>query len=228
MANEHSGHRKRMRNRYLNTGFDSFEAHEILEMILYYCYPQKDTNPIAHKLLDTFGSISAIFDAPFDALVKSGVSENVATYLKMIPDVSRVYLDDKNSNKNKIVYIDRLGSYFINKYIGRIDEHLMLLLLDSKCKELFCGVVSAGTTSSSDVNIRKIIDLAMRYNATNAVIAHNHPSGVALPSRSDLKATQVLSSTLSAVGVNLLDHIIIADDDYISLKDSALCDEAFF
>ncbi len=228
MANEHKGHRARMKNRYLSTGFDTFEPHEILEMILYYCYPQRDTNPLAHKLLDSFGSISAIFDAPFDTLVSAGLSENAATYLKMLPDVSRVYLDDRNNNPGKIINLDRLESYFINKFVGRVEEHFILLLVDSKCKELFCGVISSGTNTNSDVNIRKVVELSMRYNATLAAVAHNHPSGIAFPSKPDIKATQAISQTLSTIGVTLYDHVIVADDDAISMRKSALCDEAFF
>lgn len=220
MSNEHKGHRSRMKNRYLQNGFDNFEEHEILEMLLYYCYPQKDTNPIAHRLLENFGSISAVLDAPVDVLVESGLTENSATFLKMLPDVARVYLDDKYNNKNKIIDLNNLGDYFLNKFVGRVNEHLILLLLDAKCRELYCGVVSVGSNVSSDVNMRKIVDLAMRYNARTAVIAHNHPSGMALPSQSDYRATEVLAETLSVVSINLYDHIIIADNDYVSFRES--------
>jgi len=95
--------------------------------------------------------------------------------------------------------------------------------LDSKCKEIYCGVVTTGTNTASDVPIRKIVDLSLRYSASIAVIAHNHPSGVALPSKADLKVTNVLYNTLASVGVHLADHIIVADDDYVSLRDAELC-----
>ncbi len=225
--NTHEGHRERMRKRYLATGFDSFEDHEILEMILYNCYTRINTNDIAHRLLDKFGSLSAVLEAPVDSLKAAGISERVAVYLRMIPDIARVYLDDRNNSQEKIISLDTIGEYFINKFIGRGDENLILLLMDAKCKELFCGVVATGTTWGSDVPVRHIVDLAMRYNATNAAIAHNHPSGVALPSRNDIKATDVLNQTLSLVGVRLVDHIIVADNDYISLRESALCSSFF-
>lgn len=221
--NNHEGHRERMRKRYLETGFDSFEDHEILEMILYNCYSRINTNDIAHRLLDNFGSLSAVLEAPVDSLKAAGVSERVAVYLRMIPDIARVYLDDRNSSANKIISLDNIGEYFVNKFIGRIDECLILLLMDAKCKELYCGVVATGTASGSDVPMRHIVDLAMRYNATNAAIAHNHPSGVALPSRNDVNATNALQKTLALVGVRLVDHIIVADGDYVSLRDTAMC-----
>lgn len=221
-VNAHSGHRARMRERYLKSGFDSFQDHEILEIILYNCYTRRNTNDIAHKLLDKFGSISAVLEAPLDSLVEAGVSETVAVTLRMIPDICRIYYDDRNKSKNKILTLSSMGEYFLNKFIGRVDECLYLLLLDSKEKEVFCGIVSEGSVSSSNVPVRKIVDFALRYNATIAVIAHNHPSGVALPSKADLYVTDVLYRTLATVGVRLVDHIIVADDEFISLRAARL------
>lgn len=218
----HDGHRSRMRKKYLDNGFDSFEDHEILEMLLYNCYTRRNTNDIAHKLLNAFGSISAVFEAPIDSIIKVGVSESVATFLHMIPDVCRIYYDDRNNSKRKIIEMDDIGKFFMNKYIGRIDEAIYLLLMDSKNREVFCGVVATGSSCSSEVPMRKIVDLSMRYNAAHAVISHNHPSGVALPSKADLQVTKILHSTLASVGIKLVDHVIVADDEYVSLREAAL------
>lgn len=223
MANEHEGHRSRVRKRYLSEGLDSFEDHEILELVLFYSYPRRDTNELAHRLLDTFGSLSAVLEAPVDSLKGAGLCENAAILLRMIPDLSRAYLDDRNNNKSKIIGYDALGDYFVNKFVGRKDENLILLLMDAKGKEVFCGVISKGSATGSDVPLRKIVDLAMRYNACNAAVAHNHPSGIALPSRADIRATEEMVSTLSVIGVYLIDHFIIADNEYISLRESQLC-----
>lgn len=223
----HDGHRSRMRKRYLETGFDSFQNHEILEMLLYNCYTRRNTNDIAHKLLDTFGSISAVLEAPVDSLVKAGLSENVAVFLHMIPDVCRVYYDDRNNSSRKIIKHEHICDYFVSKFIGRIDETVYLLLLDSKEKEIFCGVVSTGSSVSSDVPVRKIVDLSLRYNASYAIIAHNHPSGVAFPSKEDVAVTKLLRSTLATVGVNLVDHVIVADEESVSLRDCALSSVLF-
>lgn len=227
MPNEHSGHRSRMRERFLHTHFDGFEAHQILEMILFYVYPRTDTNPLAHRLLEKFGSIAAIFDSPVDALVDAGLTKNAATFLVMLPDISRVYLDDRNNNDSKIIDFERLGDYFAPKFIGRDEEVMILLLADAKGKEVYCGVVSKGSFHASEAPVRKIVDLAMRYNAATAVIAHNHPSGVALPSKADLSATKAVSQALDLVGVMLYDHIIVSDDDFVSLRDTAICQDLF-
>lgn len=223
MANEHIGHRSRMKERFLHTHFDGFEDHQILEMLLFYVYPRSDTNPLAHRLLNKFGSIAAILDSPVDVLIKAGLTKNAATFLVMLPDISRIYLDDRNNNESKIIDFSNIGDYFVSKFIGRDEEVLILLLADAKGKELYCGVVSKGGIRSSEAPIRKIIDLAIRYNAATAVIAHNHPSGVALPSRSDLEATKDVYNALELVGVLLVDHIIVSDDDFVSLRDSSLC-----
>ncbi len=225
MPNEHSGHRQRMKDRFLHTHFDGFEDHQILEMILFYVYPRTDTNPLAHRLLNYFGSIAAVFDAPVDRLVEAGLTVNAATFLVMIPDISRVYLNDRNNNHSKIIDFEKLGEYFVSKFIGRDEEAIILLLADAKGKEIYSGVVSKGSFHASEAPVRKIVDLAMRYNASTAVIAHNHPSGVALPSKADIKATASISQALRLIGVYLVDHIIVSDDDFVSLRDTALCQD---
>lgn len=209
-----------MRKRFLDhSGFDGFEPHEVLEMLLYYSIPRVDTNPLAHKLLDDFGSLSAVIDAPYEALIDSGLTENSAVFFNIIPELTRLYLDDKHNNKSKIIDIDNVGGFLIPKFIGRDTEVVILLLMDSKGKELYCGVVSRGSINSSDVPIRKIVGLALRLNAATAVIAHNHPSGIAIPSKSDIIVTKEISDALNLVGVRLKDHYIFADNDYISLAD---------
>jgi DNA repair protein RadC len=218
--NLHKGHRKRLREKYLNDGIDNFSEHEILELMLFYALPQKDTNPLAHKLLDNFGSISAVFDAPVSHLIKSGVSENVATYIKLIPDLTRVYFDDKYNNKSKKIDMSKLCEYFQNKFIGRTHEVLYLLLMDGKYKELFCGVISKGSLNNANVPVRKIIELSVLYDAQFAVLAHNHPSGLALPSRADLMTTKDVLDALKLIDVQMRDHIIVSDNDAVSLADS--------
>lgn len=226
--NLHEGHRQRMKSKFLLNGLDDFEQHQALELLLYYAIPRCDTNPMAHRLLDHFGSISAIFDAPVDALKEAGVSETTATLLKIIPEFSRLYLDDKYNNKNKIINFDHLIEYFSNKFVGRNEETVMLLLADAKGKEIFSGVIAKGSLNTSDVPIRKVVDLSLRYNAKTAVIAHNHPSGVAIPSIADIKTTKDIFDALDHVNVLLADHIIIADGDGISIAQSQLGEGIFY
>lgn len=222
----HSGHRQRMRSKFLQSGLDGFEVHESLELLLYYAVPRKDTNPLSHKLIDRFGSLSAVLDAPIDALKECGLSENAAILLKLIPQISRIYLDDK-FDPGKAVDIDKVGDKLLHKFVGRDYEAVVLLLMDAKRKEVYCGVISKGSVNSCDLYIRKIIETAMIYNASYAVLSHNHPSGLALPSMADIESTKTVSSALKLVGIRLLDHIVVADDDYVSMYQSGLCNEAF-
>lgn len=224
---DHSGHRNRLRKKFLTNGLDGFEDHEALELLLFYAIPRKDTNPIAHRLLDDFGSVSAVLDAPIDRLVNSGLSKNAAIYIKLLPEISRIYLDDKHNNNRKIINEDNLGDIILPKFIGRDYESVVLLLLDAKYKEVFCGVISKGSVNACEIYIRKIIELAVLYNAKFSVLAHNHPSGIALPSSKDLETTKQVSQALNLIEVSLIDHIIVADNDYVSLAQSGLGKELF-
>ena len=223
--NPHSGHRDRLRKKFLDNSFDGLEMHEILELMLYYGIPRKDTNSIAHKLIDSFGSISAVFDAPIDKLKEQGISENCAIYLKLIPQICRLYIEDKHNNDDKIIDVENAGEKLKHKFVGRDYEAVVLLLLDSKHKEVFCGVVSKGSVSACEVYVRKIIELAVMYNAKFAVLAHNHPSGLALPSNDDIYTTGKVFQALKLIQVALIDHVIVADDDYVSLRESGFMDE---
>lgn len=226
--NSHDGHRERMKKRFLNKGLDSFSPHEILEILLYYAIPRKNTNVIAHNLINEFGSLSSVFEAPIETLQKiDGIGENAAIFIKLIPEICRHYYSDRCKPKDDIINLELAGKILVNKFIGRVDEAVVLMLLDSKGKLLFCDVVSEGTVSCSQIYIRQIVALALKYNATNAILAHNHPSGIALPSQDDIKTTIAVGDALKMIEVRLLDHLIIADDDYVSLASNKI-DERMF
>ncbi len=225
--NIHSGHRDRMRARFLKKGLDDFNDHEILELLLYYCIPRRNTNPIAHELIHTFKFISAVFDAPLKALTDFGLSENSAVLIKLIPQLVRVYLDDKQERSQNRVNIERVGNLMKDKFIGRKVETVILLLLDVGYNILFCGVVGEGSVSSCDVYIKKLVEIAASYNASYAVVGHNHPSGIIAPSDSDVYCTEVIANALSTVGVRLLDHVIVSDNDFVSFRQSNLCGDLF-
>lgn len=218
---EHTGHRQRLRKKFIENGFDGFEPHEALEMYLFYAIPRKDTNPLAHRLLDRYLTIGGVCDAPLDELMKDfGLSESAASFIKMLPEMSRLYVESKMSN-DYILDTDTAGEMFKAKFIGRTSEATALMLGDAKGKMLYFGIIAKGSINATDVPVRKIVDLALRHNAKNACIAHNHPSGSAIPSSSDLEATKLIFQTLANIGVRLLDHYIVTDDDYVSLRESS-------
>lgn len=216
---EHSGHRERLRRRFIDNGLDGFEEHQALELYLFYAIPRRDTNPLAHRLLERYRNIGGVCDAPIDELERDfGLSESAAALLKLLPEMSRLYNESKLSDTN-LIDPETVGDMIARRFIGRTSEAVALLLGSAKGKILYFDIVAKGSVSSSDFPLRRIVDLAIRHNARTAYIAHNHPSGSLLPSRADIDVTKLLDSTLSSVGVHLLDHFIVADNEYASLRE---------
>ena len=222
---DHSGHRDRLRAKYLENGAESLAPHEIIEMLLFNAVPYRNTNDIAKSLLDRFGSLSGVMDASIEQLIEAGLTRNQAAFLKLIPDVTRLYMIDKSSRPEHIVSWEALPGVIMNRFIGLMDtEHVYLLLVDKKMKEVYSGMLTKGSFNASEVSIRRIVDLALRHGAVGAVLAHNHPSGLAMPSPEDTASTDVIRRSLRLVGVRLLDHYIVADGECVSMRDSGLFD----
>ena len=194
---------------------------QVLELVLFYCIPRKDTNPIAHALLDHFGSLSQVLEASVEELQKvPGIGENTAIYLTMLTQVGRYYLVDRSQREVILPTIDKCGAYLVPYFFGRSVETVYLLCLDAKCKVLCCREIGQGSVNSAGISVRKIVEVALGANATTVVLAHNHPSGLALPSAEDIQTTRRVAAALSAVEVHLADHIVVADGDYISMVQS--------
>ena len=172
----HQGHRERVKQRFLKHNLDVFEEHQILELLLFYGLPRADTNPIAHELLDRFGTISGVCDAPIEELTRTkGITQNVAILLKLIPQLSRHYINTQTSDKERIYDTNSAMRIISPQFIGRKNEMVVLVLMDSKNRVLYCGVVTEGNVNTVPLYIRKIITLAATYNAAEAIIAHIVP-----------------------------------------------------
>lgn len=219
----HEGHRQRLKNRFLNEGLDHFQEHEVLELLLFYCIPRKDTNEIAHALLERFGSLAQTVEAPVEELKKvPGMGDNAAAFLAMLGAFDRYYQVNKNAHVKILQTIEQCGAYLVPKFVGRRNETVLLLCLDAKCKVLCCKEVGEGSVNSAAVPIRRIVEMALGANATSVVLAHNHPSGVAIPSGEDVQTTKRLAAALASVDIELADHIVVADEDYVSMTHSGL------
>ncbi len=217
----HDGHRNRMRDRFLHEGLDHFSEHEVLELILYYAVPRKDTNPIAHALINRFGSLAQVLDAPVEALEQvPGVTRNGAILLKLTPQAGRYYLVNRSAHMTVLSTLDQCGDYLLPYFFGRRNETVFLLCLDAKCGVLSCREVGEGSISSANVPIRRIVELALGANAASVILAHNHPGGIAVPSREDIASTRRVAAALEAVDVVLADHVIVAEDDFVSMAQS--------
>ena len=223
MPCEHDGHRVRLKHRFIKSGLDDFEPHNVLELILFYSVPRKDTNPLAHRLIERFGSLSAVLDAKPEELMKvDGVTENTAVLLSMLPQVARKYLEDKTDVTNLVSDIGDIGAYFMPKFIGRTVETMMLASIDNKGKIVCCSIIAEGDSTRASVSKRKIMEEAIRVGATRVVLAHNHPMGFAVPSDEDIDMTEKVYALLRTVGIELIDHIIFSQDDFVSLAASGI------
>ena len=221
--NVHEGHRERMKQRFLEQGLDAFDDHQVLELLLFYSTPRRDTNPLAHQLLDAFGSLEAVFEAPEAELKKvSGIGESTVTLLRLVPEVSRRYLIDKNSFDNILDNAEKVGAFLVPRFMYERDEVVIVVCLDAKCKVLACKELFRGAADCAEISIRKIAELALAKNASSIILSHNHVSGIALPSIEDEMTTKRIKATLKEMGINLADHIIVAGDDFISMADSGI------
>jgi DNA repair protein RadC len=219
----HQGHRQRLKERFLKEGLDNFEEHQVLELLLFYGIPQRDTNEIAHELIKKFGSLSDVLEATSEELAEVRfVGENVSTLFKLVTAVSRHYQISCAMKEVILNHIEDCGRYLVPFFYGRNQETVFLLCLDAKRKVLCCEKVGQGGVNSAGVPIRQIVETALKANASTAILAHNHPSGLALPSREDVQTTRRVAAALDAVEVELTDHIIVADNDWVSLAQSGL------
>jgi len=217
----HDGHRARLKERFRQEGLDNFSDIQVLELLLFYAIPRQDTNPIAHALLEHFGTLSQVLEAPAEELEKvSGIGSNAATLLNLTTAVGRYYLVNRSTQNVILNTIEKCGEYLVPFFFGRRNETVFILCLDAKCKVLCCKEVGEGSVNSANVPIRRIVELALGANATTVVLAHNHPSGLALPSGDDIQATRRAASALSTVDIHLADHIVVADDDFVSMVQS--------
>jgi len=217
----HEGHRQRLKDRFRREGLDNFDELYVLELLLFYCIPRKDTNPIAHRLLEQFGSLTAVLEASPEELEKvEGISSNAATFLSLIPQAGRYYQVRSKDPGDILRTSDQCGAYLVPYFLGRETETVFLLCLDAKCKVICCKKVGEGNVNSANIPIRRVVEMALSANATSVVLAHNHPSGLALPSADDIQTTYRVAAALETVEIVLADHIVVCREDYTSMVQS--------
>lgn len=216
----HKNHRLRLKKRFLQQGLASFEEHNAIELLLFFGIPFRDTNEEAHLLLETFGSLVNVLDAPYEELIKvKGISEHSATLLKLIPQFCSRYYDTKALDAEVAPenLVDYLGQRLKAKYISELNEVPYLICLDNRLRILYFGKMGEGSNDCVSINTRKIIEIAIRCNATNVILAHNHPIGLVEPSSRDRMVTRQLYHALASASLKLLDHIIVSGGDYYSM-----------
>lgn len=223
MDNVHKEHRKRKRKQFYEHGSDAFADHELLELLLFYGIAQKDVNETAHNLIEEFGSLESVFSAPLNALASAeGIGLQTAMLIKLVPHLMRRARLTSPANEIPLDTTERIGDFFLELFACEGNEVMYQLCLDAKGKKLNCRKVAEGDPASVGLNLRQIVQNALNCNAVCVAIAHNHPSGVAFPSHGDKIATMQIRDALQAVNVQLVEHIVVADNDYISFRHNGL------
>lgn len=229
--NLHAGHRARMRAKVLQYGLESFDDHQVLEMLLYHAIPRGDTNETAHLLLERFGTFRELLEAtPEELQSVEGVGESSAVLLKLVQEVSRRYHIARATRRVQLSTTAAIGRFVLPLFIGKREENIYLLCLDAAKTVIYSKMLMTGNSTNAPLDIPKLLSIVSSVHAKYVVLAHNHPSGCAMPSDADMLTTIQLKKALNQIGVRLLDHLVIADPtnsdepagDYISMADSHL------
>jgi len=216
-------HRKRLRERFRETGFEGFKDYEALELILTYAIPRKDVKPIAKELIRGFGDFQGVLDAPFDDLVKTGgVGENAATFLNLLKSSAGLYLKQVLKRKKGISGTRDLLDYCRVEMRGLKDEQFRAIFLNSQNEIIGDEVIQEGTVDQSVVYPRKVMERALYYKATAMIFVHNHPSGSIKPSKEDIALTETLRQAAGSLQLRVYDHLIISKNGYFSFLEGGL------
>lgn len=223
MANIHEGHRVRMRERIEKSGLDSLQYHEILEYVLFPFVPMRDTNEIAHNLISRFGSFANVLNADYEELMSvCGVTKNAAVFLSSVPDLCRKYHASFSETKVNLKGRKEIREYLRSFFLCRPKEAVFVVALDVHNSLIGVFEIAEGWADSVNCAAREVVDVALRTNACSVVVAHNHPSGAAVPSQADYLLTNAIACALELIGINFFDHMIFAADEMFSFEANGL------
>ena len=221
--NPHKGHRARAKEEFIVRGLSGMADHRALELLLFYAIPQGDVNLLAHRLIETFGSLSGVFNATIDQLLTvKGVGEHTACLIKLITALGARYQADRSQLGDILMTTEQLGEYLSPEFFGQRNEVAVILCMDAKRKVLQCRQLSEGSADSTSLNLRKMMEVALACNASQVVLAHNHISNIAMHSKEDILVTKMAYDAFAQMDIHLVDHLIFASDDYISMRDSGV------
>ncbi|MEG2186766.1 MAG: DNA repair protein RadC, partial [Clostridia bacterium] len=226
MASEHGGHRQRMRERFLTNGLEGFAAHEVLELLLFYAIPQRNVNPLAHALLERFGSLHAVLEANVADLQRvEGVGEYAATLLSLFSQVSRRLQQSRAGELETLRNREAAEKHCIGLLSGLKQEHFYVVCLNGQMQVISDALIARGTLSEVPAYPRMVADAVLRHNAHSVVLCHNHPGGSPIPSQGDMEMTRQLGVLLQSIEVVLADHIIVADEMALSMVGCGLMEQ---
>ena len=219
----HAGHRQRVKTEFLTRGLEGWPEHRVLEIMLFYAIPQGDVNALAHALIDRFGSLAGVLDASVDLLCQvPGVGEHTAALLKLFPAVAGRYVASRSSLEDMATTSDQVRRILAPYFFGARNEMTYLLCLDGKHKALGVRKLGEGSIHTAEITARRLTEEALALRAAGVILAHNHISGLAIPSAEDRNTTLYLKGVLEPIGIELVDHVIFCDDDMVSMRDSRM------
>ena len=209
-----------MKEKFIENGIQGMDDHVILEMLLYYALPRINTNELAHRLISHFGSLADVLEADVYELQQvEGVGENTAVLIALVTQINKRYMEQQSLEAPRIHDSKDAGRYFVAKFAYETKEIAYAMFLNNKNGIISCKQIGSGVVNGTDISIRSLVETALKLKATSVIISHNHPNGLAVPSIEDEQSTKKICKALSLVGVNLLDHIIVAGDKFNSCND---------
>lgn len=222
----HANHRKRLQNLIYTSDLKNLSEIQILEYILTFCIPRKDTNPLAHNLLDEFGTIGDVLEADYDRILSvKGIGPVAARTLKSICKIFHYNMEQTKTKQTQLLSTPAQIIDFFRAFLDKkTNENFYMASLTPKSELIKVDKIADGTVNKISLDIRKISEFAIKNNASLVIVAHNHPDGNPQPSGEDISATSKIFSALSVLGVGLVDHIIISKDSYFSFYSSGLLD----
>lgn len=223
MVSIHEGHRDRLKARFLEQGLDGFNELNALELLLFYAIPRRDTNELAHTLLNKFETLSGVFNASYQELVEvPGIGAHTAGLILLVPQLVRRSLLTDSERVKSICNSRDAAMYFVPRFMFEKEEVLLLACLDSQKRVISCTEMSRGVVNAVSASVRRITETALKKRASSVIIAHNHPDSIAIPSMEDNIITKEIMSALRLVDISLADHIIVSGEDYFSFADSGM------
>lgn len=217
LKNNHTGHRKRLRQRFAKDGFNGFHDYEIIELLLSYAIPRKDVKPIAKHMLQHFGSLPAIFEAtPKELTVISGVGEESAMFFQLIRQTTQYYLQCDLTQQVIFDQTDKVKQYLRLLLQGNHYESFGVIFMDHQHRYISAPILFEGTIDYTPVFPRQIIKQALDLDAKSLILFHNHPSGHPQASPSDIQLTKKIQTLAALMDMKVLDHFLIVNTKVLS------------
>ena len=215
----HDGHRERLRRRFVREGIASFSDHNILELLLFFSKPMGDTNPTAHRLIERFGSLSGVMDAPVEELCKvNGIGESSAVLIKFMRELSKIYAEDAVKDGTIFCSTTDFIKYTLRFYADKSKNRVSIVFVDGKRKVIGHHIIEGKSIVEANRDKRELLECIMKYNTINVVIAYNNHSDEAVPSSEEVKAMKEIYALLKSIGMIVIDYIMFSRYESMSIR----------